>query len=157
MEAVMARVQPLGNAFASETLALIGSKDGELDGALTSTVADVEGLQRGDGMTNATIGLRPRVKELQLRLNAAMDSELAIDGMFGPLTGRATREFQASHASRRSRRSTRSPPTRRPGRCLRRLVGARHPDRARCRAGRRAPRATAGRVVGTGGRSAPPA
>lgn len=58
--------------------------------------ADLIGLQRGDGLEPGTEPARPRVMELQRRLNASMLAELAVDGLFGPLTGRALREFQES-------------------------------------------------------------
>lgn len=80
-----------GNAYVHDVMAASAAP-----AALGQSSSDISGLVRGDGMTAKTEGLRPRVMELQRRLNATMDAGLKIDGMFGPLTGRATREFQAS-------------------------------------------------------------
>ncbi len=80
-----------GNGFVQEVMAA-----SDVAGELRGDASDIGGLFRGNGMTAQTASLRPRVMELQRRLNAAMDAGLKIDGMFGPLTGRATREFQAS-------------------------------------------------------------
>jgi peptidoglycan hydrolase-like protein with peptidoglycan-binding domain len=54
------------------------------------------GLQNGDGLRFGTESLRPRVVQLQERLNERMTAELKIDGMFGPKTKLALNEFQRS-------------------------------------------------------------
>jgi len=101
LDALVAHLHARGNAFVEQALALVTPDDAAATGLaepprLTGTTTDVIGLRRGDGMTPASAGLRPGVQELQRRLNAVMDAELKIDGMYGPLTGRATRELQAS-------------------------------------------------------------
>ncbi|HET9346876.1 MAG TPA: peptidoglycan-binding domain-containing protein [Candidatus Limnocylindrales bacterium] len=54
------------------------------------------GLRRGDGLDLGTEDRRPRVVELQERLNERMSAELKLDGMFGPKTQLALNEFQRS-------------------------------------------------------------
>jgi peptidoglycan hydrolase-like protein with peptidoglycan-binding domain len=54
------------------------------------------GLQRGDGLNFGTEDRRPRVVQLQTRLNERMSAGLATDGMFGPKTTEVLHEFQRS-------------------------------------------------------------
>ena len=54
------------------------------------------GLARGDGLALGTEERRPRVVQLQQRLNERMSAELATDGMFGPKTTEVLHEFQRS-------------------------------------------------------------
>ena len=54
------------------------------------------GLQRGDGLNLGTEDRRPRVVQLQERLNERMSAELKLDGMFGPRTHAALNDFQRS-------------------------------------------------------------
>jgi peptidoglycan hydrolase-like protein with peptidoglycan-binding domain len=62
------------------------------------------GLQRNDGMTNETIPLRPRVKQLQSALNQRMQSELVPDGKFGGMTARVLGDFQEGRGMARAER-----------------------------------------------------
>ncbi|MFD0862421.1 peptidoglycan-binding protein [Sungkyunkwania multivorans] len=59
-----------------------------------SSLNSLLGIKRGDGLNFGTWHLRPLVKLLQRTLNKKIDSFLAIDGMFGPLTGKALEKFQ---------------------------------------------------------------
>ncbi len=54
------------------------------------------GLRRGDGLEKGTEARRERVRELQTRLNERMQAELKVDGLFGPRTGEALRNFEES-------------------------------------------------------------
>lgn len=54
------------------------------------------GLKTGDGLSEDTVELRPRVLQLQNELNRHMQANLKLDGLFGPHTTRVLAEFQDS-------------------------------------------------------------
>jgi peptidoglycan hydrolase-like protein with peptidoglycan-binding domain len=66
-------------------------------GADLVAAAELIGLKRGDGMTFGTIDLRPRVVELQQRLNA-IGFGIVPDGKFGGGTAAALTEFQQANS-----------------------------------------------------------
>jgi peptidoglycan hydrolase-like protein with peptidoglycan-binding domain len=90
------RVESMGMPAGPESSA---QRKEVLDSGDSSSTVDTDqlvGLKENDGMTDKTINKRPRVKELQKRLNLKMNANLNLDGKFGPQTLQALNDFQKS-------------------------------------------------------------
>jgi peptidoglycan hydrolase-like protein with peptidoglycan-binding domain len=89
----------IGNRAVNQLVHSPGAAVQRQPGPATETIgvgAPLVGLRRGDGLDLGTEDTRPRVSLLQEKLNEKMMAALKVDGMFGPLTETALREFQES-------------------------------------------------------------